>query len=332
MNESHGLGLRVFVAPTSALARAVTHSALHERMLFLYVLGLLVGVALGGGAHRDTAAVLLTGDLLLLSAAIVAVRAPLIDNRFALALVARLIVLGGILGTFAQLHIILPAARSGTVDATLHALDLRLFGFEPASAWDRWVSRSTTEWFAFFYFSYFGILAAHVIPVVFLEKRLRIVGEISLGMVAVYGIGQLTYVLVPAFGPYQTLSFAHPLDGARWWSLVQSGVLAVDERSRTDVFPSLHTAGPVFLAIFSFRHRALFPFRYTWPVVLFFALQIIVATMFLRWHYLVDVIAGVVLAAMAAALAAPVSSDEMARRRELGLGPVWTRLRLRDLL
>jgi PAP2 superfamily len=322
-------GLAAFAAwrPTSAVGRAVIHAALHERILFFYVVGLLVAVAGGRGEGRVEAAVLLLVDLLVLSTGIVAVRAPVVTHRLAVALVARGVVLAGIVGTFLQLHIILPATRRGTVDARLHALDLRLFGFEPASALDRWVSPPATEWFSFFYVSYFVILAVHVLPFTLLERRLRLLGELTLGMVAVYCIGQLVYVVVPGFGPYKTLSFAHVLEGPTWWPLVQAGTAAVDQSKRTDIFPSLHTAGPVFLALFSFRHRRLLPFRYTWPIVAFFALQIIGATMFLRWHYLIDVLAGIALAVFAARLSASAGAEED-RRAAIGIGPIWTPLSL----
>jgi membrane-associated phospholipid phosphatase len=49
----------------------------------------------------------------------------------------------------------------------------------------------------------------------------------------------------------------------------------------------------------------------------FFALNIILSTMVLRWHYLVDVIAGLGLA-LAVAVAAPRLAAWEARRRRIG--------------
>lgn len=315
-----------------AFAQQVFHRpAIHEWVLLLYLTGLLGAVhhAQGDGAAR--AEVTLAIDLALLTSAIAAVRSGLIENRFAVAMISRLVVVFGILGSFFQLDVILPAARLGTVDDALFALDLRLFGVEPALAFDRWVSPMTTEWFSFFYFSYFVLLAVHVLPFVLIEKRLRLVGEFALGLTLVYCIGQLTYVLVPGFGPYRALAFEHPLDGDRWWPLVQAGAASVHETSRTDIFPSLHTGGPVFLTVFSFRHRAFAPFRYTWPLVGLFATQIMIATMFLRWHYLVDVIAGCILAVSAAYLAKAAVGEE-SRRAARGHRPVWTPLSWSDLV
>ncbi len=309
----------------SLFARAFFESATHERLLFAYVVGLFAGVLFGRGENRGEALAMAFADVMVVTAGIVAVRAPLIVNRLARNLVARGVVVFGIFGTFLQLHVLLPAARDRTVDRALLAFDRAMFGFEPAVAWDRFVTPATTEWFSFFYFGYFVLLLAHVVPILFFERRLRVLGEFALGMVTVYCVGQITYMIMPGFGPYQGMTFSHSLEGSTWWPLVQASVAAVDETKRTDIFPSLHTAGPTFLALFSFRHRALRPFRFTWPVVAFATTQIILATMFLRWHYLADVLAGIGLAVLASKVAATFTT-ELECRAAKGKGEVWRAL------
>ena len=93
--------------------------------------------------------------------------------------------------------------------------------------------------------------------------------------------------------------------------------------AQKDIFPSLHTAVPTFIAIFSFRHRRLVPFKYSWPVMAFVATQIIIATLFLRWHYLVDVVAGLTLATTAAFLGPHIADWEAARRERMSVQPAW---------
>ena len=72
--------------------------------------------------------------------------------------------------------------------------------------------------------------------------------------------------------------------------------------------------------LFSFRNRDQLPFRYTWPVLTFFAANIIGATMFLRWHYVIDVLAGFTLATVAAVIAPKITRWEVARRAGRDLG------------
>jgi len=131
---------------------------------------------------------------------------------------------------------------------------------------------------------------------------------------------------VPGYGPYRFLAgeFHHPLTGGLFWSWVQSTVSAGG--AQKDIFPSLHTAAPTFFALYSWRHRARAPYKYTWPVTAFCASQIICATMFLRWHYLVDIFAGITLAIFATVVGERLVLRDTERRarleRELGADAV----------
>jgi membrane-associated phospholipid phosphatase len=130
-------------------------------------------------------------------------------------------------------------------------------------------------------------------------------------------------VLVPGYGPYRAIAgeFQHALPSGMWLNVVMEAV--AEGGAQKDIFPSLHTAAPTFIALYSFRHRALPPYRYTWPLVLFFAANIIVATMFLRWHWLVDVVAGLALAVTSQVLSVWVTEHELVRRARERLVPTW---------
>lgn len=310
------------VHPEGRLGRALATCASHERLLLVYLVGLLLAVLGGEGHGRGRAVAVLTTMAILYLVGLVHVRTTRAPTFFTDRL-GRLLVIGVILGSFMWLDVVLPAARGPrTLDGALLAFDLRVFHMEPAVLFDAVITPSRTEWFAFFYFSYFIIIASHVLPLILVERRSDVVGEMARGFVLVYGVGQLVYTIVPGFGPYATLEFAHPLVGTTWWPLVQASTATVNEASRTDIFPSLHTAAPLFLALFSFRRRALLPFRFTWPVLFAFSSQIILATMYLRWHYLLDVLVGVLLA-FAADRYARGYAAEKAARAERGLAPAW---------
>jgi membrane-associated phospholipid phosphatase len=51
--------------------------------------------------------------------------------------------------------------------------------------------------------------------------------------------------------------------------------------------------------------------------------QIIIATMFLRWHYLIDIFAGITLATTAALLSHRIVRWETTRREQRGLPPIF---------
>lgn len=213
---------------------------------------------------------------------------------------------------------ILPSVNPGSLDAELHAFDTRFFGIEPALALDALVTPFTTEWFSFFYFGYFIVLAVHVVPILFFARNQRVLGEFTLGMLLIFCIGHSVYMLVPGFGPYFAMrdAFSTPFPRGTWLDMVMNAVNSGG--ALKDIFPSLHTAAPLFLALFSFRHRARVPYRYTWPFVVFISANIIVATMFLRWHYLIDVVAGILLASFVMLIVPGVVEYELKRRARPG--------------
>jgi hypothetical protein len=313
----------------STFWRFTANLAVQDWMVVTYLLFLMVAVLHGDGPRRAAAIQWVLVDVVALITVLVLVRGGLVKVGFTVGFLYRLALLGAPLGSFLQLQYILPTATHYALDAKIYALDQAVFGLEPAEAWDHFVTPATTEWFSFFYYGYFFILAVHVLPFLFLGRDMRVFSEFAFGVLFLFCVGQALYLAVPGYGPYLFLAphFQHQLDGPFWWHLVKETVDSVEGSARKDIFPSLHTAAPTFLALFSFRHRrAVAAFRFTWPPLAFFASQIIVATMFLRWHYLIDICAGLLLAAGALLSARGIATWESARRPALGLPPVWTEL------
>ena len=301
----------------------VGYAATQDWIIVVFFVIELLALALGRGPGWGACMARVAVDLLAYAAAVVLARRFLRRNGVAAAVIYRLAVLSGVLGSYLQLREILPAVSSRAYDAQIYAFDLRVFGVEPALWFDQFVSPSTTEWFAFFYFLYFLILSVHVLPLLVMGRDPRLLARFTIGILLVFLSAHLLYMAVPGWGPYWFLkgSFRHELHGGLFWRWVREAVDAGG--AQKDIFPSLHTAGPTFVAIFSFRHRDRSPFKYTWPLVAFFATQIMIATLFLRWHYVVDVIAGLVLAALAAEVGQRLADWEHARRERLRLGPAW---------
>ena len=200
-------------------------------------------------------------------------------------------------------------------------VDTSVFGVEPAVAGDRFVTPVTTEWFAFFYFGYFFGMGAHIFPFLFLGKDDLLMRHFALGIFFQFCATHLLYMVVPGFGPYKALTFVHALDGGTFRDLVMSSVHSAG--AQKDIFPSLHTGAPTFLTVFSFLHRDRKPFKYTWPILAFVVSQIIIATMFLRWHWLVDIVAGFSLATANALVSRAIVRWEARRREARGSMPIF---------
>jgi hypothetical protein len=309
----------------SPLARVLADWALQDFVVLIYLVVMLLAVFHGAGPRRPAAVAFVAVDIIVFTTLVVAARRGWLGAK-AGAVLYRVALLFALLGSFLQLQWLLPTARASTLDAQLYAFDRAVFGFEPAEALDRFVTPATTEWFALFYFGYFPLLAAYVLPSLFAARARRELAELSFGVVWVFCVAHLTYLVVPGFGPYLFLAdrFAHPLEGPTFWPLVKATVDSVDITSRTDIFPSLHTAAPAFLATYAFRHRRAEPFRTAWGPTVFAVSQIVVATMFLRWHYVVDVCVGLGHGVSTAFIASAVAKWEETFRARTGRPPVWS--------
>jgi hypothetical protein len=323
---SHAIAVEA-LAPNASAGSWIRNFASHDWLIVGYLVVLLAALMVGKGPQREISLVRVSADLGVFLFVIALVRGSLLRwGSVASSLVYRTAVIGTLLSSFFQLREILPAVSPWTEDARIYAFDLQVFGFEPSIVLDRYVRPETTEWFAFFYFLYFLILCVHVLPMVYYQRDTHLLARFATGVLLIFCSAHVVYMIVPGFGPYWYLkgTFHHELQGGTFWRLVREAVEAGG--AQKDIFPSLHTAVPTYFAIFSFRHRALVPLKYWWPAIAFLATQIIVATMFLRWHYLIDVVAGVALAAAAALLGQHIADWERAKRARLGLQPVWTPL------
>ena len=312
-------------AAPARMPALVVRLAAQDWLLLAYLVVLLVQVLAGHGPRQTTAIKWVTIDLAVWLSVLALTRSTLLDGH---PRIAALIYRAGIgvpvLASFLQLQYILPTAGGRALDAELYAFDMHVFGVEPALAWDRFVSPATTEWFSFFYYGYFFLIAVHVLPMLGLAKSGKFLAGFSFGFIWLYCVGHALYTFVPAYGPYSFLaqSFRHSLDGPLWWRLVRNAVDSVDGGARTDVFPSLHTALPTYLSLFSFQERRRMPFKLMWLPLSLVTTQIVLATMFLRWHYLVDICAGILLA-VSAILASRLALRWDALRERHGGGPTW---------
>jgi hypothetical protein len=182
------------------------------------------------------------------------------------------------------------AAMPYVADAFLWRADRWLLGFDLSLAIQPYQTRGRVEFFSFVY--------ACFIPYIYLSLFLGCLGRPPLecdqfltGWVFTYAISYLGYLFVPAHGPgvYQAAAYRVPLEGGVFYHTVVVGNAMTG--GLQGVFPSLHVGGSVYLCLFDLRTNRLRGLTYL-PIVLL----IYIATIFLRYHYLVDLIAGTAIA------------------------------------
>jgi hypothetical protein len=181
------------------------------------------------------------------------------------------------------------AAMPYLADAWLSRADNWFLGFDPTLAVQRF---QTPDWVEFFSFIYGAF-----IPYIYLSMFLGCLGrppvereKFLTGWVFTYAISYLGYIFLPAHGPvvYQADQYEVALQGGLFYRLVVLGNEATG--GLQGVFPSLHVGCSVYLCLFDLRTNRLRGLTYL-PMVLL----IYVATIFLRYHYVIDLLAGTII-------------------------------------
>jgi membrane-associated phospholipid phosphatase len=305
------------------VAKTLREFAVQDWLIVGYFLILLLAAVQGTGAMRTVCISRVLALLGLIVITLFSVRGQLLKHGLVGPLLYRIVIYGSVQVSYFLLHDLLPVASPGSLDQQLYELDVRVFGFEPTLWADQFVNAFTTEWFAFFYFSYFFILGAYFWTLTFFSRRLYLLAEFSLTLFMIFCAAHLLYMVVPGYGPYKHLAhmYQHSFPSGYWYNTVIDAVKSGG--AQKDIFPSLHTAAPTAIALFSFRHRDKLPFKYVWQLTAFFVINIIGATIFLRWHYLIDVVAGFSLAVVCVLLGARLTSWETNRRLQQGASLVW---------
>lgn len=207
--------------------------------------------------------------------------------------------------TFQAMAGAIPAVRTRRYDDDLLNIDLAVFGGSPNVWAEQFAAPWLIELLSLCYLFFMPLLFANLVRYFFWEKAL--LGPFYRGLFTVYGIGFLGYLIVPAAGPYLSHPelFTLPLEGGLIARVTHTMVILGS--NKVDVFPSLHCAVSAYILCFSYRHHRR---EFRWLLLPVVGLWI--STIYLRYHYFVDVLFGFALAAFALALtrAAPYSSSE----------------------
>jgi membrane-associated phospholipid phosphatase len=176
-------------------------------------------------------------------------------------------------------------------DAGLIALDQRLFGCQASLALQRFISPPLTAWMQFAYI--FHLLNIPIVACYIYVRRERArFREMMCGLIVIFFFGLLGYVLVPAIGPVYTLRDQYTVALTQSLEVFTRQMEFMDfARIQRDVFPSMHTAVSFIVWLYAYRNS-----RRLFLLLAPFILSLWVSTVYLRYHYLIDVVAGLVLA------------------------------------
>lgn len=170
-----------------------------------------------------------------------------------------------------------------------------------------------TAYFSFVYVFGYVFLLTFPLLAYLLHDDARPLRILLLAYVFNYGLGLVCYVAFVAYGPR---NFMPELVGSLLFThWPDSQLLTSQVNVNTNVFPSLHTSLSATVGLLAYRFRQIYP---RWlPVAAALAVSIGLSTMYLGIHWLLDVVAGIVVAFLSVRFALRVGSgaDESRNRR-----------------
>jgi membrane-associated phospholipid phosphatase len=175
------------------------------------------------------------------------------------------------------------------MDDQIASIDRMIFlGTNPVTWLESYVSQPLSEWMSFAYTVY-GFLFLFVIGLFFMKEDRKPFRHASFALCSAFALGYLGYILAPVKGPLFTQHFSTDL-GIYYTKDIKAALMD-RYRIEYDCFPSLHTAIGLILSWECWRSaRAVF--WISLPVIV----SIPIACVYLRYHYVTDVLAGALLA------------------------------------
>ncbi|MCL4845738.1 MAG: phosphatase PAP2 family protein [Acidobacteria bacterium] len=197
------------------------------------------------------------------------------------------------IAVYTNLHDTVRFVNPNDIHHHLVAIEEWIFGGQPVVWAEQFITRGRTEFFSMFYSSFFLIAPSVVIVLWASGKRVE-AREVLLGVILCFYTGYLLYVIFPAAPPRLYLEslgmFEVNLRGGPIMNFQASLIDMMPNHASRAAFPSLHAGVSIVALHYAWRYC-----RWYFPILLVVVTGLLVATVYLRHHYVVDLIAGALL-------------------------------------
>jgi len=190
---------------------------------------------------------------------------------------------------YLELAHIVPYLNPHRYGPALRQIDLWLFGRDPLAALFPLQEPVLTEILQIVYSTFY--LLPVVLAYALYRKRDRAgLAHALVALVLGFYVSYVGYALVPAYSPLYLFSYPEPLEGVVLFDFLRGGLHWLAPW-RLDCFPSGHTEITALIMVLSYRRvpRLFAAFFLPWGSLLIFS------TVYLRYHYVVDLLAGLAL-------------------------------------
>jgi len=202
---------------------------------------------------------------------------------------------------FSELHYLVHNINPVDFDELLIKIDFAIFGVHPTIWLEQFSNPIMIEYLQIVYATFY-FLPLILVLILRRKKEQDNINYFVYIIVLGFYMSYATYFLVPAIGPRFTLDHLQINSVTGIW-LTQPIVETLNylENIQRDAFPSGHTEMTILTMIYAWK----FSKKYFW-VLFIIGTSLIISTVFLRYHYVVDVVAGVFLAYIVYLIAEPL--------------------------
>ncbi len=175
----------------------------------------------------------------------------------------------------------------------LMAIEQWMFGFQPVVWAEQFITPGRTDFFSFFYANFFALTL--IIPIVlWIMGRRQEARQAGLAVIVCFYSGYIFYVIFPAAPPrlyYESLEmFTINLKGGAITNFQNSLIEMMPNHASRAAFPSLHTGVSLTVLVYAWKSC-----RWLFPILAIYVVGLLASTVYLRHHYVVDLIAGAIL-------------------------------------
>ncbi len=195
------------------------------------------------------------------------------------------------IAVYTNLHDTIGFVNPHDVHDTLIRIEEWLFGVQPVLWAQQFYRPWLTDYFSVSYMNYF-IIAVIVVLYLLFKKRPVEMRKVLVGTILTFYFGYFLYILFPAAPPRITLAnqFTHDFTGGIITQM-QNRLINLNPSSSRAAFPSLHGAVTLISLMYAFKYS-----KKLFLILLLPGISLWLATVYLRHHYVVDLLAGFVLA------------------------------------
>jgi len=179
-------------------------------------------------------------------------------------------------------------------------MDRFLFGVDPTIWMQHWIVPWLTDLLSLAYLSYY-FLPFTLVLVLYIKNRPGLYPAIFVLTLGYY-VSFIGYILFPAVGPRYAMTslYTVPLEGSFLTDFVRDGLNAIEHNKR-DCMPSGHTQIALTVLYLGYRYEKAIFYVFL-PVVC----GLVFSTVYLRYHYVVDLFVGAAIAVATVAIGPPL--------------------------